>query len=132
MSRVLKRALRIFLVLPAIGFLVTGLRFAVAPAGAAKGLAMPLLDGAARSSQIGDVGALFLGMGLMILTALVTLERIWFVAPAILLFLVAVLRILAWLFHDAALMVPMIVPELVIGGLLLLAGALLPEAERAE
>jgi len=131
-SRVLKRALRIFLVLPAIGFLVTGLRFAVAPAGAAKGLAMPLLDGAARSSQIGDVGALFLGMGLMILTALVTLERIWFVAPAILLFLVAVLRILAWLFHDAALMVPMIVPELVIGGLLLFAGALLPEAERAE
>jgi hypothetical protein len=120
-SRVLERALRLVLVLPTIGFLVTGLRFAVAPAGAAKGLAMPLLDGAARSSQIGDVGALFLGMGLMIMTALVTLERIWFVAPAILLFLVAVLRILAWLFHDAALMMPMIVPEIVIGGLLLLA-----------
>lgn len=121
MSSVLKKGLRLFLCLPAIGFLVTGLRFAVAPAGAAKGLAMPLLDGAARSSQIGDVGALFLGMGLMILTALVTLERTWFVAPAILLFLVAVLRILAWLFHDAALMMPMIVPEVVIGGLLLLA-----------
>lgn len=121
MSKVLERALRIFLVLPAIGFLVTGLRFAVAPAGAAKGLAMPLLDGAARSSQIGDVGALFLGMGLMILTALVTLERTWFIAPAILLLLVAVLRILAWLLHGAALMIPMIVPEIVIGGLLLLA-----------
>jgi hypothetical protein len=129
---VLKRALRIFLVLPAIGFLVTGLRFAVAPAGAAKGLAMPLLDGAARSSQIGDVGALFLGMGLMILSALVTLERTWFIAPAILLLLVAVLRVLAWLFHGAALMMPMIVPELVIGGLLLFAGSLLTEAERAE
>ena len=121
MSNVLERALRIFLFLPAIGFLVTGLRFAVAPAGAAKGLAMPLLDGAARSSQVGDVGALFLGMGLMILTALVTLERTWFVAPAILLLLVAVLRVLAWLFHGAALMIPMIVPEIVIGGLLLLA-----------
>ena len=121
MSKVLERALRIFLVLPAIGFLVTGLRFAVAPAGAAKGLAMPLLDGAARSSQIGDVGALFLGMGLMIMTALVTLERTWFIAPAILLLLVAVLRILAWLLHGAALMIPMIVPEIVIGGLLLLA-----------
>ena len=132
MSRVLKRALRIFLVLPAIGFLVTGLRFAVAPAGAAKGLAMPLLDGAARSSQIGDVGALFLGMGLMILTALVTLERIWFLAPALLLFLIAVLRILAWLFHDAALMMPMIVPEIVIGGLLLLASTKLAEVERVE
>jgi len=120
-SNVLERALRIFLFLPAIGFLVTGLRFAVAPAGAAKGLAMPLLDGAARSSQVGDVGALFLGMGLMILTALVTLERTWFIAPAILLLLVAVLRVLAWLFHGAALMIPMIVPEIVIGGLLLLA-----------
>ncbi len=121
MSTILKKALRIFLFLPAIGFLVTGLRFAVEPAGAAKGLAMPLLHGAARSSQIGDVGALFLGMGLMILTALVTLKRTWFVAPAILLFLVAALRILAWLFHDAALMIPMIAPEIVVGGLLLLA-----------
>lgn len=132
MSGVPKKFLRIFLCLPAIGFLVTGLRFAVAPAGAVKGLAMPLLDGAARSSQIGDVGALFLGMGLMILTALVTLERIWFLAPAILLFLVAVLRILAWLFHGAELMMPMIVPELVIGGLLLLASTQLTRSERSE
>jgi hypothetical protein len=131
-SSVLKRALRIFLFLPAVGFLVTGLRFAVAPAGAAKGLAMPLLDGAARSSQIGDVGALFLGMGLMILTALVTLERTWFIAPAILLFLVAVLRVLAWLFHGAALMMPMIVPEIVIGGLLVLASRKLTETERVR
>jgi hypothetical protein len=124
--------LRVALVLPAIGFLVTGLRFAVAPAGAAKGLAMPLLDGAARSSQIGDIGALFLGMGLMILTALVTRERTGFVAPAVLLLLVAVLRILAWLFHGAALMMPMIVHEILIGGLLLLASAKLTEADRVE
>ena len=68
----LKKILSVLLVLPAIAFIVTGLRFATAPADAAKGLAMPLLDGAARSSQIGDVDALFLGMGLMILTALIT------------------------------------------------------------
>ena len=37
MSTALKRALRVVLALPAIGFVVTGLRFAVAPAGAAKG-----------------------------------------------------------------------------------------------
>ncbi len=132
MSGVLLRALRIFLVLPGIGFLVTGLRFAVSPAGAAKGLAMPLLDGAARSSQIGDVGALFLGMGLMMLTALVTLERTWFIAPAILLLLIAILRVLAWLFHGAALMMPMIMPEIVIGGLLLLASRKLTETERVR
>jgi hypothetical protein len=129
MSGVLKRVLRILLVLPAIGFVVTGLRFAVAPAGAAKGLAMPLLDGAARSSQIGDVGALFLGMGLMILAAVVTLKREWFIAPAILLGLVAILRVLAWLFHDAALLLQMIIPEVVIASLLVLAARKLTETQ---
>jgi hypothetical protein len=129
MNAVLKKALRLFLVLPAIGFVVTGLRFAVAPAGAAKGLAMPLLDGAARSSQIGDVGALFMGMGLMILTALTTLKREWFIAPAILLALVAVFRILAFLFHDAALLMNMIVAEVVIASLLVLASKKLIETE---
>jgi len=129
MNAVLKKALRIFLALPAIGFVVTGLRFAVAPAGAAKGLAMPLLDGAARSSQIGDVGALFMGMGLMILTALTTLKREWFIAPAILLALVAVFRVLAFLFHDAALLMDMIVAEVVIASLLVLASKKLIETE---
>ena len=129
MSTALKRVLRVVLALPAIGFLVTGLRFAVAPAGAAKGLAMPLLDGAARSSQIGDVGALFMGMGLMILTALTTLKREWFIAPAILLALVAVFRILAFLFHDAALLVDMIVAEVIIASLLVLASKKLIETE---
>jgi len=128
-STALKRVLRVVLALPAIGFLVTGLRFAVAPAGAAKGLAMPLLDGAARSSQIGDVGALFMGMGLMILTALTTLKREWFIAPAILLALVAVFRVLAFLFHDAALLMGMIVAEVVIASLLVVASKKLIETE---
>jgi hypothetical protein len=122
-------ALRILLVLPAIGFVVTGLRFAVAPAGAAKGLAMPLLDGAARSSQIGDLGAFFLGMGLMILAAVVTLKREWFVAPAILLGFAATLRVLAWLFHDAPLLLQMIIPEVVIASLLVLAARKLTETQ---
>jgi hypothetical protein len=128
----LTKILRVALALPAVAFLVTGLRFAVAPAGAAKSLEMPLLDGAARSSQIGDVGALFLGMGLMILTALVTRERTWFVTPAILLVLVAVLRLLAWLFHDASLAMQMIVPEVVIASLLLFASSTLAEGKRAR
>lgn len=127
----LSRILAVVLVLPAIGFLVTGLRFAVAPAGAVNGLEMPLLEGAARSSQIGDVGALFLGMGLMIMTALVTRERVWFVAPAILLGLVAVLRLVAWLLHDAALLMNMIVPEIVIASLLLVASSTLAGEDRS-
>lgn len=129
MSDLLKRALAFVLVLPAIGFLVTGLRFAVAPAGAAKGLAMPLLDGAARSSQVGDVGALFMGMGLMILTALTTRKQEWFIAPAVLLALIAVFRTLAFLFHGAELLVNMIVAEVVIASLLVLASKNLTETE---
>jgi hypothetical protein len=129
MNAALKKGLRIFLALPAIGFVVTGLRFAVAPADAVKGLAMPLLDGAARSSQIGDVGALFMGMGLMILAALTTLNREWFIAPAILLALVAVFRILAFLLHDPALLMNMIVAEVVIASLLVLASKKLIETK---
>jgi hypothetical protein len=69
-------------------------------------------------------------MGLMILTALTTLKREWFIAPAILLALVAVFRILAFLlFHDAALLVDMIVAEVVIASLLVLASKKLIETE---
>ena len=70
-----------------------------------------------------------MGMGLMILTALTTLKREWFIAPAILLALVAVFRILAFLFHDAALLVDMIVAEVVIASLLVLASKKLIETE---
>lgn len=132
MNGAFTKILRVALALPAVAFVVTGLRFAVAPTGAAKSLEMPLLDGAARSSQIGDVGALFLGMGLMILTALVTRERTWFIAPAVLLVLVAVLRLLAWLFHDASLLMQMIVPELVIACLLVFASSKLAEGGRGR
>ncbi len=129
MKTALKRVLRIALALPAIGFLITGLRFAVAPAGAAKGLGMPLLEGTAASSQIGDMGAFFFGGGLMILAALVTRERTWFIAPGLLVGLVAVFRLLAWLFHGAALMMNMIVPEILIASLLLVGSSVLSEEE---
>ena len=53
----------------------------------------------------------------------------WFIAPAILLALVAVFRILAFLFHDAALLMDMIVAEVVIASLLVLASKKLIETE---
>ena len=115
--------LRVLVVLPAIGFLVIGLRWAIDPSEAASDLGMTLLAGIGRSSQIGDVGALFLSMGSMMLIALITAQRSWFYAPAIMLSLVAILRILAWLLHDAALALDMIVVEIVVSALLLLASA---------
>jgi hypothetical protein len=115
--------LRVVVALPAIGFLVIGLRWAIDPSSAASDLGMTLLSGVGRSSQIGDVGALFLSMGSMILIALTTGQRSWFYAPALMLSLIAVLRILAWLLHGAALTLDMIILEVIVASLLLLASS---------
>jgi hypothetical protein len=113
--------------LPAVLFVVIGLRWAVDPTGAAAELGMTLMDGVGRSSQIGDVGAFFLGMGTMMLLGLITQARIWFQAPALLLALTAVLRLLAWLVHDGALALDMIIVELVICAILIIASGRLSQ-----
>jgi hypothetical protein len=125
----MKLLYRILVTLPAILFIVTGLRWAIDPSGAATALGMTLLDGIGRSSQIGDVGAMFLSMGIMMLLALVTAKRAWFYAPALLLSLIAVFRLLAWLVHDAALAMDMIVVELVVAVILLIAASKLSPKE---
>ena len=124
----MKTVLRILVALPAVLFIVMGLRWIADPTGAATGLGMTLLEGVGRSSQIGDVGALFLSMGIMMLLALITARRSWFYAPALMLCLVALLRLLAWLLHDAALTLDMIVVEVVVAGILLFASSRLAPA----
>ena len=124
----MRTLLRVLVTLPAVLFVVTGLRWITDPTGAATALGMTLLDGVGRSSQIGDVGAFFLAMGIMMLLALITARRSWFYAPALMLILVAVLRVLAWLLHGAALALDMIVVEVVVAGILLFASSrLAPE-----
>ncbi len=121
MRRALRTILWVLTGLITLNFLIMGLRWAVAPSGAAEALNMSLFNGAALSSQIGDVGGLFLGMGLFVLLGMVTKKREWFLATSLLVYAIAVFRILAWLFHGASLMMPLIVPEIVIGTLLLIA-----------
>ena len=125
----MKTLLRVLVTLPAVLFVVMGLRWITDPTGAATALGMTLLDGVGRSSQIGDVGALFLSMGSMMLLALITARRSWFYAPALMLSLVALLRVLAWLLHDAALALDMIVVEVVIASILLFASTRLAQGE---
>ena len=125
----MKAVLRILVALPAVLFVVMGLRWITDPSGASTALGMTLLDGVGRSSQIGDVGALFLSMGSMMLLALITARRSWFYAPALMLSLVALLRVLAWLLHDAALALDMIVVEVVIASILLFAASRLSQGE---
>jgi hypothetical protein len=119
----LKTFLRVLIALPAILFVVTGLRWLVDPSGGAAALGMTLLEGVGLSSQIGDVGSFFLSMGIMMLTALITANRSWFYAPALMLTLVAIFRLVAWLLHDAALAIDMIIVELVIASILLFASS---------
>jgi hypothetical protein len=125
----MKTVLRVLVALPAVLFVVIGLRWITDPTGAASALGMTLLDGVGRSSQIGDVGALFLSMGSMMLLALITARRSWFYAPALMLSLVAVLRILAWLVHGAALALDMIVVEVLVASLLIFAASRLSQED---
>jgi hypothetical protein len=125
----MKAVLRILVTLPAVLFVVMGLRWITDPTGAATMVGMSLMDGVGRSSQIGDLGAFFLAMGIMMLLALITARRTWFYAPALMLALVAVLRILAWLLHGAALALDAIVVEVVVATVLLLASSRLSQGE---
>jgi hypothetical protein len=122
----MNRALQIIVALPGLLFVGMGLRWIIDPTGAAAFSGMPLLDGVGLSSQIGDLGAFFLCLGLFIFLGLITRKRCWFVAPLMLVGITAVFRVLAWLLHDAALAVDMIVPELIIAGILAYAASRLP------
>jgi hypothetical protein len=94
-------------------FLGMGVRWLVDPAGAAASIGMVVLDGLARSSQIGDLAAFFCVIGAFALLGLITRNATFLYAPAGLLGLAAVFRILAWLVQDAALAPQMIVTEIV-------------------
>ncbi len=114
----INKILRVVTVLPGILFVVIGVGWIIDPASAAAGVGMPLLEGVGRSTQIGDLGAFFLTMGLLILVGVTTLKRVWFYPPMMLLGLAATFRIIAWLVHGAALAGSMIAVEVIVTTLL--------------
>ncbi len=124
-----KKILSTVVALPAILFVVMGLRWLVNPGGIAPELGLTIESGVGLSTQIGDLSAFFLTIGLCILTALVTGRRTWYYPPIVLLLITAVGRIVAWLVHDAALALSLIAPEIVIAILLLVAAKILPEKD---
>ena len=119
-------ALRAIVLLCGVLFIVTGLRWLLAPAGVAPEFGLVLSTGVGLSSQIGDMSAFFLTLGVCILMGLTTQRTIWYYPPIILLSLTAVGRILAWLIHDAALATDLIAPEVIIALILLIASRRLP------
>lgn len=96
----------------------------VVPERAAKLLEMPLLTGAALSSQM-DIGALFLGAATFAVLALITRERPWFIAAAVPILGAAALRTNAFLFHGAAFLADMVAIEIVMGSILIIASRVL-------
>ena len=119
-------ALRAIVLLCGVLFIVTGLRWLLAPAGVAPEFGLALSTGVGLSSQIGDMSAFFLTLGVCILMGLTTQRTLWYYPPIILLSLTAVGRILAWLLHDAALAMNLIAPEVVVALILLTASRRLP------
>jgi hypothetical protein len=82
-------------------FLVQTARWMIDPAAAARSLGMPLLDGMARSTQVGDFTSFFLAMGSMAILGAIRSNGTWLRASAMLLGGAAAMRTLAWAIHDA-------------------------------
>jgi uncharacterized protein DUF4345 len=124
----MRSPLRIAMILLGAFFAFQGLLWIADPERAAAGLGMSLLDGVARSTQIGDLSALFLTAGATILVgALPGRARLLYV-PMGLFGVAAVARTLAWVLHGAAFAVRFISIELAVAALLLVAARRLGES----
>ena len=119
-------AIKLLVLLFGVLFLVTGLRWLLAPAGIAPDFGLALGSGIGLSSQVGDMSSFFLTLGVCILMGLTTQRSVWYYPPIILLLLTAVGRVLAWLIHDAALAIQLIAPEVIVSLVLLFASRRLP------
>ena len=123
----MNKILSVVVLLAAIMFLVTGLRWLVAPAGIVSMFGLTLAEGVGLSSQVGDMSAFFLTLGICILMGLVTGRKVWYYPAMTLLALTALGRTLAWLLHDAALATSLIAPEVIVALLLFFAARHLPD-----
>ena len=119
-------AIKLLVLLFGILFLVTGLRWLLAPAGIASDFGLALGSGIGLSSQVGDMSAFFLTLGVCMLMGLTTQRSVWYYPPIMLLLLTAVGRVLAWLIHDAALATQLIAPEVIVSLVLIFASRRLP------
>ncbi len=123
----MNKVLRVLVLLPAILFLVTGLRWLVAPAGVAPTFGLTLEQGVGLSSQVGDMSAFFLTLASCMLIALISGRRSWYYPAIMLLSITAVGRVLAWLVHDATFALDLIATEVIVSVILLVASRRLPE-----
>jgi len=96
-------------------FVLQGIGWLADPARAAAGLGMPLLDGMARSTQVGDLASFFLVAGVTMLVGSRPGRAALLYVPAGLIGGAAITRTLAWALHGAAFATLFISIEVVIG-----------------
>jgi hypothetical protein len=112
-------ALRVATVVLGIFFTFQGVGWLVDPASSAAALGMPLLDGLARSTQVGDFAIFFLaGGGAILLGSRRTWERVLYF-PIALIGGAAITRTIAWAFHGADFAALFILVELTTAAVLL-------------
>ena len=93
--------LRLAIVVLGAFFTLQGIAWLVDPARVAAGLGMPLLDGLARSTQVGDLASFFLVAGVTMLLGSRDGRAPLLYVPAALIGGAAVTRTLAWLWQGA-------------------------------
>lgn len=104
-------------------FLAQGVNFLLAPAKAAEGLGMPLLDGIGRSTQVGDISGVFFTIAILCGIGIAQQSPHGPRAAGILLSTIAVARILAWAVAGAAFATVPIAVEFVTAGILFFAAS---------
>ena len=114
--------LRLAIVVLGAFFTLQGIAWLVDPARVAAGLGMPLLDGLARSTQVGDLASFFLVAGVTMLLGSRDGRSQLLYVPAALIGGAAVTRTLAWLWQGADFAAFFIAVEVVVA-LTLLTGA---------
>ena len=107
--------LRLIVTLLGAFFALQGLGFLLAPQRAVESLGMPLLDGVARSTQLGDFAAFFLVAGIGILYGSRPGNARALLFPAALIGGAAVTRTLAWLLQGASFAGMFIAVEVITG-----------------
>jgi uncharacterized membrane protein len=125
----MNKVLKLLVLLPAILFVVTGIRWLVAPVEIAPNFGLTLAEGTGLSSQIGNMAGFFLTLGSCMLIAVISERRSWYYPPLMLLAITSLGRIVAWLLHDAILAGSQIMIEVVVASILLLASRRLPREQ---
>jgi hypothetical protein len=102
------------------------------PEETAKSLGMPLLEGICRTTQIGDLGALFVGVTILVFWGAFRSQAHWLYSAALFLGCAAVIRTIAALAHGTTMAPQIIVPEVILTLWLVLFAYLIDKEARRE